>query len=60
MKKWWRVIKSVAASAVGVQSEANRRYDFEQKSIVPYIVVGVIFVMLFIASIITIIKLSLT
>ncbi|MBC3767610.1 DUF2970 domain-containing protein [Neptunicella marina] len=57
MKNWWRVVKSVAASALGVQSEANRQHDFQQNSIVPYLVVGVLFLVLFIISLITIVKL---
>ncbi|WP_340679334.1 DUF2970 domain-containing protein [Paraglaciecola sp.] len=42
------IFKSVAASVFGVQSAKNRERDFQQQSIVPYIVVGVIFVMLLI------------
>jgi diacylglycerol kinase len=46
------VFKSVAASVFGVQSAKNRERDFQQQSIVPYIVVGVIFVMLLIFSLV--------
>jgi hypothetical protein len=52
----WQVVKSVAASAIGVQSNKNREHDFEQKSPLPYIVVGVVFVMLFIMSILLVVN----
>ena len=51
----WQVIKSVAASAFGVQSSKNREHDFQQKSPLPYIVVGVVFVILFIMTILLVV-----
>jgi hypothetical protein len=48
----WQIIKSVAASAIGVQSQANYEQDSKSNSFVPYLIVGVIFVLLFIASLI--------
>lgn len=56
IKKIWRVVKSVAASAIGVQSNENREHDFQQKSPLPYIVVGVVFVILFITSILLVVN----
>jgi diacylglycerol kinase len=50
------IVKSVAASAFGVQSAKNRERDFQQQSIVPYIVVGVVFVLLFIAGLIVLVS----
>lgn len=44
----WQVLKSVAASMFGVQSHANYERDFKQTSVVPYVVVGVVFVVLFV------------
>jgi hypothetical protein len=41
----WQVVKSVAASVFGVQSDANYKNDFEQSSFVPFAIVGVIFVL---------------
>jgi diacylglycerol kinase len=46
----WDVFKSVAASVFGVQSSANRERDFQQQSFVPYVVVGVIFVVVLVIS----------
>ncbi|XOV79688.1 MAG: DUF2970 domain-containing protein [Aestuariibacter sp.] len=54
----WQVIKSVAASAFGVQSEANRQKDFEQSSILPYVLVGVVFVLGFIALLMLIVHIA--
>jgi hypothetical protein len=56
INKLWRVVKSVAASAIGVQSNKNREHDFQQKSPLPYIVVGVVFVILFIVSILLVVS----
>lgn len=42
----WQVFRSVAAGAFGVQSEKNRQQDFQQKSIVPFVVAGIVFVIL--------------
>ena len=53
---WWRVFKSVAAGVFGVQSEANRQHDFQQKSIVPFILVGVLFVGLFVIGLLVLVK----
>lgn len=53
------VVKSVAASAFGVQSAANREKDFQQQSVVPYIVVGVVFVLLFILTLVFVVSLVL-
>lgn len=50
------IVKSVAASAFGVQSGKNRERDFQQQSIMPYIVVGVIFVLLFIVGLIALVS----
>lgn len=58
---FWQVVKSVAASAFGVQSEKNRIQDFEQsQSIVPYAVVGVVFVILFIVGIMLVVNLAIS
>ncbi|MFT4994210.1 MAG: diacylglycerol kinase [Paraglaciecola sp.] len=53
------VVKSVAASVFGVQSAANREKDFQHGSVVPYIVVGVIFVLGLILTLVFIVSLVL-
>jgi hypothetical protein len=47
-----QVIKSVLAAFIGVQSEANRKNDFEQGLLSTYIIAGLIFTVFFIAAII--------
>ncbi len=50
------VIKSVLAAAIGVQSEQNRKIDFERGSLSDYLVVGAITSFLFILSIVFIVS----
>ncbi|MFC4700952.1 DUF2970 domain-containing protein [Glaciecola siphonariae] len=48
----WQIIKSVLASFLGVQTHQNYEHDFTQStSIVPFIVVGVVMVVLLVLSI---------
>ena len=47
-----QVIKSVLAAFVGVQSEANRKKDFESGSLSAYVIAGLIFTALFVVTII--------
>lgn len=54
----WNVFKSVAASVLGVQSDANYKSDFEQRSFVPYAIVGVLFVLGLIGILILIVNLA--
>ncbi|MGI9283812.1 MAG: DUF2970 domain-containing protein [Pseudomonadales bacterium] len=46
-----QVIASVAAAAFGVQNSKNRKRDFEQNSILPYIVGGIVFTVLFVGGV---------
>lgn len=46
-----QVIGSVAAAAFGVQNSKNRKRDFEQNRILPYIIGGIIFTALFVAAV---------
>ncbi len=39
---WARVVFSTVAAFVGVQSEKNRAHDFQQSSILPFLVVGLV------------------
>jgi len=55
----WQVFKSVAASVLGVQSDANYKKDFEQTSFVPFAIVGVIFVLGLIALLVLVVNLVL-
>ncbi|WP_158161972.1 DUF2970 domain-containing protein [Grimontia hollisae] len=51
------VVKSVFAAMFGVQSDKNRQRDFQQSSMVPYIVVGFVFVAVFVLALIGLVSL---
>ncbi|MBK8816510.1 MAG: DUF2970 domain-containing protein [Methylococcaceae bacterium] len=51
-----QTIKSILAAFIGVQSEQNRKIDFEQGSMASYIVAGLIFTVLFISVIIFVVS----
>jgi len=51
-----QVIKSVLAAFIGVQSEANRKKDFENGSLSTYVIAGIIFTVLFIVAIIIVVS----
>lgn len=53
------VTMSVLAAALGVQTEENRKRDFDQKSPVPYILGGLIFTVLFVLTLIGVVMLVL-
>lgn len=50
------IVWSVLAAMFGVQTEANRKRDFSQKNPIPYIVVGVLFIVLFVFTIAGIVR----
>ncbi len=50
------LILSTFAAAFGVQTDKNRERDFQQSSIVPYIVSGIIFTVLFMLTLIFIVS----
>lgn len=54
------VIQSTLAAAIGVQSEKNRQRDFKHGKPIYYILSGLIFVILFIVTIIIIVNLVLS
>lgn len=49
---WLTIVLSTLAAFVGVQSEKNRQRDFQQKSIVPFMLVGIVLAALFIGGLI--------
>jgi hypothetical protein len=51
-----QVVKSVLAAFIGVQSETNRKKDFEHGSLSTYVIAGFIFTALFVAAIIFIVS----
>lgn len=53
------VLKSTLAAALGVQSTKNRERDFTHGNIKTFAIAGVIFTVIFIAAIVTVVKLVL-
>ncbi len=53
---FWDVVKSTLAAALGVQSSKNRERDFQHGSLGTFIAAGVIFTVIFIAIVITVVK----
>ncbi|WP_330961344.1 DUF2970 domain-containing protein [Photobacterium sp. 53610] len=43
------VFRSVAAALLGVQSDHNRRQDFNQPSALPFILAGLVVIVIFVA-----------
>ncbi len=52
----WSLVLSTFAAAFGVQTNKNRERDFQQSSIVPYIIAGIIFTALFMLTLILIVS----
>ena len=44
------VVKSILAAGIGVQSDKNRTRDFEQGNPLTFIIGGIVFTLLFIAT----------
>ena len=51
-----QAVKSVLAAFIGVQSEQNRQRDFSQGSLKVYVIVGIIFTIAFVASLIALVS----
>jgi hypothetical protein len=47
-----QTFKSILAAFIGVQSDKNRKMDFEQGSLTTYIVAGLIFTVVFVCGLI--------
>lgn len=56
----WQVCKSVGAALFGVQTEKARLRDFSQHNPMPFIVVGVVFILAFVVTIAMIVRLVLS
>lgn len=56
-KRALQVVRSVGAAMLGVQSRTRAEEDFTSPSIVPYVIVGIIFVVIFVTTLIIIVNL---
>nr|WP_028116223.1 DUF2970 domain-containing protein [Ferrimonas senticii] len=51
-----QTLLSVIAALFGVQTEANRQRDFQRHSPLPFIVVGILLIALFVLSLVAIVQ----
>ncbi len=56
MSKILRVVRSTLAAAIGVQSKKNRERDFEEGNAGTFIVAGILFTVLFVATIVVVVS----
>ena len=56
MSKVLRVVQSTLAAAIGVQSKENRERDFEEGNAGTFIVAGLLFTVLFVATIVVVVN----
>lgn len=57
---FWQVVLSAMAAAFGVQSSKAHKRDANQRSVLPYVVAGLIFTTLFVTTVILIVKVVLS
>lgn len=51
-----QIFKAVAGAMIGVQSEEQRRQDFNSQSPIPYIIAGVLFSLFFVLTLVLIVS----
>lgn len=56
MSKILRVVQSTLAAAIGVQSKKNRERDFEEGNAGTFIVAGILFTVLFVATFVVVVS----
>ena len=54
-----QLVKSVFSAAIGVQTDENRRKEFEQGSLTAYVIAGIIFTVLFVSILILLVSMIL-
>lgn len=55
-----QVLKAVAGAFIGVQSEQQRQQDFNSQSPLPYLIVGVLMTIVFVATLVGVVSLVLS
>ncbi len=51
-----QTIKAILAAFMGVQSDKNRKLDFEQGSLATYIIAGLIFTVVFVSALVFVVS----
>ncbi|MFT5234762.1 MAG: hypothetical protein ACI90A_000123 [Shewanella sp.] len=54
--KFWHLFSSTLAAFLGVQSEKNRQRDFKTNSPIPFIFMGIVLAVIFVATLLLIVK----
>jgi hypothetical protein len=54
------IVKSVLAAAFGVQSQRNRERDFGQGSYRHFVIAGIVFTVLFVLTLVTVVRIVLS
>lgn len=57
--RFLQLVKSIVGAAFGVQSESTRQRDFQQGSPMPYIIGGLVFSVIFVVTIMLIVRMVL-
>ncbi len=57
--EYFKIAKSVLSAMIGVQKKKNLEEDFSQHSAMPFIIVGIIMVLVFLVSIWVVVQLVL-
>lgn len=53
------IVASTLAAAIGVQNSKNRQRDFKSGKMLPFIIAGVVFTLLFIGTVFTVVQIVL-
>lgn len=54
------IVASTLAAAIGVQNSKNRKRDFKSGKMLPFIIAGVVFTLIFIGTVLTIVNVVLS
>lgn len=55
---FWQVVGSILAGAIGVQTNPNRKRDFTRGKAIHFIIVGIVFTILFMLTVISVVNLA--
>jgi hypothetical protein len=53
---FWEILTSTFAAAIGVQSKVNKERDYSRGNVVHFILAGIIFIILFVFSMIAVVQ----
>lgn len=54
---WLQLVKSIAGAFIGVQSEQQRRHDFQSQSFLPFLIAGVLATLIFVGVLLAVVSL---